>query len=148
MRRKKSVKGQMRVVEAILSSFVILVAITFLNVFAVTPMSPMYETGELEKMGYNVLHNLDEQRLLCRFVFNSEWQNLTAALMASLPPDVYFDLNIYNLNGTIVNQNVPIRYGDAQVFETSTSIASVSHIIPGYQTSYEPKVLILQLVRG
>lgn len=146
LRKTKSVKGQMRVVEALLASLVILVAITFINVFAVTPSSPTYETSESEKIGYNVLHDLDEQGLLCRFVYNKEWENLTAALMASLPPDVYFNMTVYYLNDTVVNDKL-IRYGDPDIFETSGSVASVSYIVPGYQADYDPKILVLQLVR-
>jgi len=159
MRRTKGINGQMRIIEAILSSFVVLFATTFINTFAVTPLSPIYETGELEKVGHNVLHDLDEQRLLARFVYNQEWENLTAALMVSLPTDVYFNLTVYDLDGKIVNVEldytyVPISYGDPEVFKTSSPIASVTYIIPGYSRypdyspDYNPRILILQLVRG
>jgi hypothetical protein len=147
MRDSVDKKGQMRIIEALLASFVILFAITFVNIFAVTPSSSTYETGELEKVGYNVLHDLDEQNLLSRFVFNQEWTNLTAALMVSLPPDVYFNLTVYDLEGDVIN-TVPIRYGSSQVFSESAHVASVTYILPGYQTSYNPRILILQLVRG
>ena len=66
--------------------------------------------------------------------------------MTSLPPDVYFDLTVYYLNDTVVNDK-PIRYGNPNIFETSGSVASVSYIVPGYQTDYDPKILVLQLVR-
>lgn len=153
MRKTRGINGQMRVIEAILASFVVLFAATFINMFAVTPSSPTYETGELEKVGHNVLHDLDEQRLLARFVYNEEWENLTAALMVCLPPDVYFSLTVYDLDGNVVN-NMPIYYGDPEyygareVFTTSSSVASVTYIIPGYQATYNPRILILQLVRG
>jgi len=147
MRRTKGIDGQMRIIEAILASFVILFATTFINMFAVTPSSPTYETCELEKVGHNVLHDLDEQRLLARFVYNKEWENLTAALMVCLPPDVYFGLTVYDLDGSVVN-NMPMYYGDPEVFTTSSSVASVTYIIPGYQATYDPRILILQLVRG
>ena len=147
MRKLADKKGQMRIIEALLASFVILFAITFVNIFATTPSSATYETGELEKVGYNVLHDLDEQNLLPRFVFNHEWVNLTAALMVSLPPDVYFNLTVYDLEGSIVN-TVPIKYGSSQVFSESAHVASVTYILPGYQASYNPRILILQLVRG
>ena len=137
----------MRVIEALLASFVILFAITFTNIFAITPSSSTYETGELEKVGYNVLHDLDEQNLLPRFVYNQEWANLTAALMVSLPTDVYYNLTVYHLNGSIINP-VPIRYGSSQVFSESTHVASVTYIVPGYEANYDPKILVLQLVRG
>jgi len=153
----------MRIIEAILASFVIFFAVAFINTFAVTTSSPTYETSELEKVGHNVLHDLDDQRLIARFVYNGtgEWENLTAALMVCLPPDVYFNLTVYDLDGRIVNVEpdgtyVSICYGDPQVFEMSSSIASVTYILPGYPrweeekllAEYEPRILILQLVRG
>ena len=136
----------MRLVEALLASFIILFAITFLNVFAVTPLSPTYETSDLERMGNNVLHDLDEKRLLGRFVYNENWGTLTLALMVSLPPEIYFDLTVYYLNWTVVNDET-IRYGNIEVFENSSYIASVTYIVPGYQTDYDPRTLVLQLVR-
>ena len=137
----------MRVVETILASFIILFALAFVNMLAVSPSSITYEATELEKIGHNVLHDLDEQRLLGRFLFNSEWSNFTAALMVSLPPDVYFNLLVYDSEGNVVN-SVPIRYGDPEVFTKASMVASVSYGVPGYQTNYDPRIIILQLVRG
>ncbi len=148
MKIKKNVKGQMRVVETILASFIILFALAFVNMLAVTPSSLTYEATELEKIGHNVLHDLDEQRLLGRFIYPPyEWANLTAALMVSLPSDVYFDVTVYDSKDIVVN-SVPIRYGDPEVFTKASMIASVSYGVPGYQTSYDPRILVLQLVRG
>jgi len=146
MRKTKKTKGQMRLVEALLASFIILVAVTFLNVIAATPFSPTYEPSNLEKMGNNVLHDLDEKGLLSRFVYKEDWGTLTLALMVSLPPEIYFDLTVYHLNWTVVN-NETILYGDIEVFETSSYIASVTYIVPGYQREYDPRILVLQLVR-
>ncbi len=136
----------MRLVEALLASFIILVAITFLNVFAVTPLSPAYEPSNLERMGNNVLHDLDEKRLLSRFVYNEDWGTLTMALMVSLPAEIYFDLTVYYLNWTVANGEI-MRYGNIEVFENSSYVASVTYIVPGYQTDYDPRILVLQLVR-
>jgi len=154
MRKARNVNGQMRIIEVILSIFVIFFAFAFVNAFAVTPLSPMYETSELERIGHNVLHDLDDQRLLARFVYRREWANITAALTVALPPDVYFNLTIYYLNNTVVNADTPIYYGDPKVFAESSHIASITYVIPGYSrypdypTSYDPRILILQLVRG
>jgi len=136
----------MRLVEALLASFILMFAITFLNVIAVTPTSPIYEPSNLEKMGNNVLHDLDEKNLLARFVDTEDWGTLTLALMVSLPPEIYFDLTVYYLNWTVAN-NETIRYGTSDVFENSSYIASVTYIVPGYQTDYDPRILVLQLVR-
>jgi len=148
-RKNKSRSGQMRIIEALLASFLILFAIAFVNLFALTPSSQTYEASELEKVGFNVLHDLDEQDLLARYLkFNnvSGWGNLTAALTVSLPTDVYFNLTVYDMNWKVVN-TAPISYGTAQVF-SSSFVASVTYIIPGYQAGYSPKILVLQLVRG
>jgi len=139
-------KGQMRVVEVILASFVIIFALSFVNIFAVTPTSPKYEVTELEKLGYNVLHDLDKQGLLPHFVYSEDWNNLTAALRVSLPMDVYFNLTVYDLNRTQIN-DAPIFYGDASAFENSKNVASVTYGLVGHD-SYNPRILVLQLVRG
>jgi hypothetical protein len=151
MRTIRNTKGQMRVIETILASFIIFSALTFVNIFAVLPSSPKYETSDLEKMGHNVLHDLDEQGLLSRFVYNeTEWGELALALMIFFPPDVYFDLTIYDAHAqpTIINQHFPIRYGVPEVFVASNSTASISYIIPGQEAEYNPRILVLQLVRG
>jgi len=140
-------RGQVRVIEAIMASLIIVFAIAFINLFAVTPVSLKYESSELEKIGYNVLHDLDEERLLARFVSKAEWENLTAALAASLPTDVYFNLTVYDVSGKVVNTQ-SIGYGDSRVFTNSTYVASVTYVVPGYKLVYMPRVLVLQLVRG
>lgn len=149
-------KGQMRVIETILASFVIIFALSFVNIFAITPTSPKYETTELEKLGYNVLHDLDRQELLAGFVYCEEWDDFRAALRVTLPLDVYFNMTVYDLNGNEVN-NLPIFYGDPETFTTSKVVASVTYGLIGYpikinathyQANYDPRILNLQLVRG
>jgi hypothetical protein len=67
--------------------------------------------------------------------------------MVSLPADVYYNLTVYDLDGNVVN-SIPIRYGSSQVFSDSSNVASVTYILPGYQAIYNPRILVLQLVRG
>ena len=151
MKVMRNTKGQMRVIETILASFIFFSALTFANMLAVLPSSPKYETSDLEKIGHNALHDLDEQGLLSRFVYNeTEWGELTLALMLVFQPDVYFDLIIYeaHIQDPPINQDFPIRYGALEVFAASNSTASVSYIIPGQQAEYNPRILILQLVKG
>jgi len=142
----KATCGQMRVIEVILASLVIVFALSFANLFAVTPTSPKYEVTELEKLGYNVLYDLDKQGLLPRFVYSEDWSNLQAALRVSLPIDVYFNLTVYDLNRTQIN-DTPIFYGDVSAFENSKNVASVTYGLAGHD-SYNPRILVLRLVRG
>ena len=156
MRKKCLNTGQMRVIEAILASFIIIVALSFVNFFAVSPSSQKYETNELEKSGYNALHDLDLQGLLANFVYDEEWGNLTAALSVVLPADAYFNLTVYDLNNNIIN-NVPLSYGDSEVFENSNVVSSVTYALVDFpsdnipfdfRSNYEPRLLSLNLVRG
>lgn len=145
---RRSLKGQMRVVETIFASFVILFAIFFINAFTPTPSSPAYEVSDLERLGENVLQSLDEQGLLSQWVYTESWGNLTAALRVLLPSDVHFNLSIYDADGNLLNQGTPIQYGNPESFSNSRFVASVTYVLPGYQRTYEPRVLRLQLVGG
>ncbi len=146
-KNKRSLKGQMRVIESVMASLIVVSALAFLYLFAATPSSQPQETSELEKIGHNVLHNIDEQRLLTRFVYGSEWENLTLALVVSMPTNVYFNLSVYDVNGNPINDQL-MQYGNQQIFDSSSAVASVTYIVPGYQTNYSPRVLVLKLVRG
>ena len=149
MKLLKNNKGQMRVIEAMMASFIILIAVAFVNFFNVTPASSTYETGELEKLGHNVLHDLDEQGLLARFVCSGspEWENFTLALRVALPPDVYFNVTVYDSSGSVIS-TPPISYGDPKVFTSSSTVASVIYALPGYRGNYNLRTLVLKLVRG
>jgi len=146
-RNRRSVKGQMRVVESILAILIVISAVTFFYFFASAPSSQARDVGELEKIGHNILHDIDEQGLLARYVYRSEWGNLTSALSVSLPINVYFSLSIYDVNNNPINHPL-IQYGDQQVFSSSAAVASVTYIVPGYQMNYNPRILVLKLVNG
>ncbi len=166
MRTARANRGQMRVIEVIIALFIIVAALTFANLLSISASSPNYEATELQKLGYNVLHDLDQQNLLPRFINGSEWANLTAALRVTLPLDVYFQLTVYKIertatadggisNNYVVANSGPlneIRYGDSSAFSSSKDVASVTYSLVGYPTTtkstYSPSVLILQLIRG
>lgn len=139
----------MRVIETLLASFIFISALTFVNLFAVFPTSPKYEVSDLEKMGHNVLQDLDEKRVLSDFVYNeSKWEELRLSILIFLTPDIYFDLMIYDANGSVINDGRPIFFGVEDAFSSSSSVASVTYVISGHDTVYDPRVLVLQLVRG
>lgn len=147
----RSSKGQMRVVETILASFVLLFALFFVNTFTPNLASSAYEVRDLEKLGRNVLQRLDESELLGCWVYDEEWENLTSALRVLLPSDVYFNLSVFSVeyrDGTprLVDLG-SVQYGDSESFSNSKFVASVTYVLPGYQQTYDPRVLQLQLVR-
>ena len=151
--------GQMRVIEAILASFIIIFALSFVNFFNVNPSSERYETTELNKLGYNVLHDLDTQGLLANFIYAEDWENLRNAISVTLPVDVYFKLSVLYLNQSTRNP-VPMYYGEPDVFINSDVVSSVAYPVVGYpkfdhdtypyalEANYDPSIVILQLVRG
>jgi hypothetical protein len=156
MGKKDGNKGQMRVIEAILAAFIIVLALSFVSFFATNPTSQKYETTELDKMGYNTLHDLDLQGILAQYVYAQEWENLGAALSVTLPVDVYFNMTIFNSNKTVIN-NIPISYGQSETFTNSKVVSSITYTLVGYPSgptqfdlvsTYSPRVLVLQLVRG
>ena len=138
----------MRVIETILASFVIVFAISFLSTLAVPPPSGTYEVIDLEKLGYNVLYELDSQGVLEEFVYGESWGNLSAVLRVMLPTNVYFDLAVYDRNNNLLNEGYPISYGDWTSISASKYIATVTYVLPGNSTYYDPRILELKLVKG
>ena len=146
----------MRIIETILASFIVVFALTFVSIFAAVPASTTYEVTNLEKMGYSLLQDLDQNGLLARFVYIEDWESIKAALSVSLPLDVYFKMTVYNLNQTKVYGT--ISYSPSGTFETSKNVASITYSLVGYpkiiggsnsyQATYNPRILILQLARG
>jgi hypothetical protein len=149
MKVKGATRGQMRIIETILASFVVVAAIAFMNTMAINPPSPRYEASELEKIGYNALNALNEQGLLSRYVYDREWNTLQAALRVSLPADVYFNLTIESFVDPQSYQRYPeasISYG-ADNIAASNSAALVIYVLSGTDYYDLTRILSLQLVR-
>lgn len=143
----------MRVVETILASLVIMVTITFVNGTMIPPYSPRYEAMELEKLGYNVLHNLETRGILTRYVYDLDVARgqslLRSALMVSLLPDIYFNLTIYRLDefGELHVEGQSIVYGEPEAFENPSLVSTVTYVLASSGAYYDPRILILQLTR-
>jgi hypothetical protein len=151
--------GQMRIIEVIIASFIIISALSFVAMFSATPTSPEIEVQDLEKMGYSVLLDLDHQNILAPMVYGQNWGDLRMALKITLPTDVYFNLTVFtpvSYDLTKVNTNTQVIYGEEGVFSSSKNIASVTYTLTGYRTGtpgnfvaqYNPRILVLQLSRG
>ncbi|MEM0357350.1 MAG: hypothetical protein QXL77_03120 [Candidatus Bathyarchaeia archaeon] len=143
----------MRVIETILASLVIMVALSFVNNTLIPPYSPRYEATELEKLGYNVLHNLEARGILTRYVYDSDIARgqalLRSALMVSLTPDIYFNLTIYRLDefGQLHLEGQPIIHGEPEAFQNPSQVSTVTYILASPGDYYDPRILVLQLVR-
>lgn len=146
-------KGQMRVIEAILASFILIAALTFVNFFALAPTNQKYEITDLENIGYNALHDLNVQGLLSDFIYRDDWISLKAALSVTLPTDVYYNITVYDMNRNAIN-DVLISYGQPELFESSAIMSSINYATIGLANfsassfNYEPRIINIQLVRG
>ncbi len=156
MRTRTKNKGQMRIIEVIFASLIVVFALSFVSIFAAVPASTTYEVTNLERMGYSLLQDLDQNGLLAKFVYIEDWESIRAALSVSLPLDVYFKMTVYDWSRT--NVYGTILYCPLGTFETSKNVASVTYSLVGYpktvggtssyQATYNPRILILQLARG
>ena len=147
----KDDRGQMRVIETIIASFIIVAALAFVSTFAVTPTSLGYEMTDLEKTGYSALHDLDQQGLLTRLVYDGKWGDLKTILKMTLPNDVYFNMTIYDVTGVKLtgSPDVLILHGDPDTFTDAKNVASLTYCLVGTGgTTYDPRILALQLTRG
>ena len=147
----KSNRGQMRVIETIIASFIIVAALAFVSTFAVNPTSLGYEMTDLEKTGYSAMHDLDQQGLLTPLVYDNKWGDLRTILKMTLPNDVYFNMTIYDVNGAKLTgvPDVPIFHGDPDTFTDAKNVASLTYCLVGTGgTTYDPRILVLQLTRG
>ena len=148
--RMKSNQGQMRIIETILAATIIASALFFVNFFSANPRASSYEVGDLEKMGYSVLLDLDQHGILTPMIYQPKWTDLRTALKLTLPVDVYFNLTVYELHGTSLFKvdDDTIRYGDLTTFSNAKNIASVSYSLVGTSDVYTPRLLVLQITRG
>ena len=153
MKKLKNNRGQMRVIETIIASFIIVAALAFVSTFAVSPTSLGYEMTDLEKTGYSVLHDLDQQGLLTPLVYGGKWNDLRTILKLTLPNDLYFNLTIYDINGDKLegSPDVLIIQGDSEIFSEAKNIVSLTYCLVDARASemtYSPRILTLQLTRG
>lgn len=157
MKSLKNRRGQMRVIETLLASFIIVAALSFISIFAQSPASPGYEMTDLEKTGYSALHDLDQQGLLSPLVYESKWSDLRTVLKITMPNEVYFNLTIYDSTRSQRYGDSQIFYGDLDTFSKAKNVASVTYCIVGVpdfdsagldEASYDPRVLVLELTRG
>jgi hypothetical protein len=146
MIKMKKNRGQMRVIETVLAAIMIVSALFFVSFFSANPRASAYEVKDMEKMGYSVLLDLDQQGILVPMVYQQEWDDLKTALKITLPLDIYFNLTICKLDHTRVTS---IVYGDLVTFSDARNVASVSYSLVGTsEYGYEPRLLVLQITRG
>jgi hypothetical protein len=107
-------KALLRMIEAVLAAIVILLAFTVSYHYA-TPPNPfaIRAKGDLEKMAYDVLHRLAEEKALDEVVEKNDptllGDEFAAALRTLLPKNIVYNLTIYNATRIMKYTNMTIR---------------------------------------
>jgi hypothetical protein len=113
----------MRTVEVLFVIVILLSAFLITTYFAVLP-SPSQAFGtNLRELSQSTLETLDADGVLSATVFEDPddpaWADLQRALSASLPPNIVYNLNVYNLStnsaGTVVDYELTNSISDASL---------------------------------
>jgi hypothetical protein len=111
----------MRTVEVLFVIVILLSAFFITTYFAVLP-SPSQAFGtNLRELSQSTLETLDAQGMLSQTVFKDPndpaWADLQKALSASLPPNIVYNLNVYNLstNNGVVDYTLVNSISDANL---------------------------------
>ena len=116
----------MRTVEVLFVIVILLSAFVITSQFAVLP-SPRDAFGtNLRELSQSTLDTLDRQGTLSRTVFSNsqdDWANLQKALSASLPPNIVYNLTVYDIveSGGVVTYQVANSISDASLGTNSDS---------------------------
>jgi len=93
----------MRSVEILLVIIILAGAFIVASSFAVLPEPRQASPVNLRRLALTTLQMLDSNHGLSEIVFSgnsTRWSELQVALSASLPPDVVYNLTVYEVNGT------------------------------------------------
>ena len=94
----------MRTVEVLLVIIIITGAFIAASFFAVLPSPRQVSPMNLRRLSLTTLEMLDSSHDLSQAAFNTDnstlWNGLQIALSASLPPNVLYNLTVYNVNNS------------------------------------------------
>jgi len=104
-----SKKGQFRIIEALISSIIVIIAfIAAVQLQQLPRIWVMREKSDLEEMGFNILTYLAEKGVLERVIRpdNEDWEkDMCLVLKILLPPMLYFNMSVFEIkvseNGTV-----------------------------------------------
>ena len=160
MRFLKARKGIMRVVEALFSAVIILMAVIVSSQIVVFPNPFTSRTRtDLEKLGYNLMFRLAQEGSLERLIIEGgdDWENDACILFGTLlPVGVYFNLAVYYVVATgddvtlqPLNDHLITNAENQDVFIKGGDVVSIEYV---YTMEINGKIktllFVLQLTRG
>ena len=135
----------MRTVEVLFVIVILLTAFVITTQFAVLP-SPSQAFGtNLRELSQSTLESLDSQGILSETVFkdryDDSWGDLQKAISASLPPNMVYNLSVYDLTADsagIVTYDLEYSISDA-IFGTDSDAASLMVTSPDVTFTEDPQ---------
>jgi hypothetical protein len=129
-------KGQVRVIEAIFATILLMSCLSFV------PASTSLKdpTGNLGSNAQNILLSLDSNGHLATLVGSQNWTSLKDCLESSFPKTVWFNLTVFDQNMHVINP-FPICNAGA----VNEKIISVDYICASQSSNFTIYILQLQL---
>jgi hypothetical protein len=141
----------MRTVEVILVIGILASAFVIASFFAVLPSPRQVSSLNLQQLALTTLQMFDQNNELNQIVFKSSvdpsWGNLRTALTASLPPNILYNLTVYNVTSTgqykLLNSLSNTRTGLGTSSETASIIVPSSNVTFSFSPQKIPETLYI-----
>jgi hypothetical protein len=135
----------MRSIEIFFAAIILFSAFLVTSYFAVLPSPRLLSSSNLRELAFSTLETLDANGELSRTVFTSfsdpSWTNLQVALAASLPPNIVYNLSVYNIVTSpsgVVTYNLVQSFSDSQG-DLGVGSDSSSHIVTSSNVTFTVK---------
>ena len=132
----------MRTIEILLTVTILFSAFMVVSYFAVLPSPRLVSSSNLRELAFSTLETLDANGEFSKTAFasfsDSSWANLQIALMASLPPNIVYNLSVYDI---VTSANGVVTYRSVHSFSNSQgdlggSSDSSSHIVTSSNVTF------------
>jgi hypothetical protein len=141
----------MRTIEVILVIVILSSAFVIGSFFAVLPSPRQISSMNLQELAYTTLQMLDQNNELNQIVFKNNtaasWGYLQTALTASLPPNVLYNLTVYNIATTgqyqLLNSLSNTKTGLGTSSETASIIVPSSNVTFSFTPQKIPNTLYI-----
>src|SRR3972149_6373146 len=132
----------MRTIEILLTVTILFAAFMVVSYFAVLPSPRLVSSPNLRELAFSTLETLDANGELSETAFASfsdpSWTNLQIALTASLPPNIVYNLTVYDIvtsaNGVVTHSPVH-SFSDSQS-DLGGGSDSSSHIVTSSNVTF------------
>jgi hypothetical protein len=135
----------MRSIEIFFAAIILFSAFLVTSYFAVLPSPRLLSSSNLRELAFSTLETLDANGELSRTVFSSfsdpSWTSLQVALAASLPPNIVYNISVYNVVTSasgVVTYDLVHSFSDSQG-DLGVGSESSSHIVTSSNVTFTVK---------